>query len=119
MKKVHRLRKNKEFQQVFRLGKSVANRYFVLYFVTNKGDHVHRFGISVSKKLGGAVVRNRVKRLIREGLRQIEPRIPDHIDFVIIARKPVVDLSFDKVVSHLIHVFKRAQVFNSNREAKR
>lgn len=110
MKTDHRLKKNKEFQAVFREKKSKANRQFVVYQLDRKEQPHFRFGLSVSKRVGNAVVRNRIKRRIRETVRELEPRLCKSKDYVIIARKPTADMDFHEIKSSLIHVFKRAGV---------
>lgn len=64
MKKINRIRKNEEFQTIISKKQSIANASFVLYFAPREEDHA-RVGLSVSKKLGDAVTRNRIKRQIR------------------------------------------------------
>ena len=66
MKKRERIKKNKEFSYVFERGRSVANRQFVLYVCPKEGQTHFRLGLSVNKRIGNAVTRNRVKRYIRE-----------------------------------------------------
>jgi len=68
------MRKNREFAWVFRKGKGVGGKYFTLVYLRAR-DQVH-IGFSVSKKVGGAVVRNRVKRRLRECVRQEVERVP-------------------------------------------
>ena len=65
MEKAYRIKKNTDFQTIYKRGKSVANRQFVVYTYNSNKNHF-RLGISVSKKLGNAVTRNRIKRAIRE-----------------------------------------------------
>ncbi|MDN8848033.1 ribonuclease P protein component, partial [Staphylococcus aureus] len=61
MEKAYRIKKNSDFQFIYKKGKSVANKQFVVYTIVNKELEHFRLGISVSKKLGNAVVRNRIK----------------------------------------------------------
>ena len=70
MKYSESLKKNRDFQQVYKRGTSKANRYLVMYVLENHDRHMeNRLGISVSKKVGNSVVRHRVTRLIRESYR--------------------------------------------------
>jgi ribonuclease P protein component len=105
-----RLKKNKEFQFVFRSGTSKANRQFVIYFREQPDPSQFRFGISVSKKVGNAVTRNRIKRCVREVIRQVEGDLTEGKDYVIIARKPTANMNFHQIKASLVHVLKRAGV---------
>ena len=77
--KGRRLSRSSEFQRVYRQGRSKANRYLVLYSFARgeAADEASRFGVSVGRKVGNAVVRNRVKRTIREALDELEPKLAD------------------------------------------
>jgi ribonuclease P protein component len=89
-----RLSRSTEFQRVYRQGRSKANRYLVLYSFArgDAADEDSRFGVSVGRKIGNAVVRNRVKRTIREALDQLEPKLADGLDYVVLARPDIVEL---------------------------
>lgn len=89
-----RLSRSSEFQRVYRQGRSKANRFLVLYsFSRGEADESHsRFGVSVSRKVGNAVTRNRVKRTILEALDQLENRLSEGLDYVVLARTDVVEL---------------------------
>lgn len=103
MKKLHRLKDNRDFRRVFEEGKSFANRYLVLYHAPNQLGF-YRVGFSVSKKVGNAVVRNRVKRYLREAVRHQEIKQHLPVDFVIIARPSAADLDFDGIRNNLVHL---------------
>jgi ribonuclease P protein component len=83
----HRLSRSRDFDAVYRHGRSVSTRFLVLYWFarTEDGDE-SRLGIAVPKQLGGSVVRNRIKRQLRESWRSMLDRVPSGNDYVLIAR---------------------------------
>lgn len=108
----YRLRESEDFQKVFQKGKSVANRQFVVYLLPKEGEGQLRIGISVSKKIGKAVVRNRVKRLIREAVRHMLPQLTWTGDLIIIARTPLAEMEYHELQSSLMHCFKKAKLLS-------
>jgi ribonuclease P protein component len=88
-----RLSRSAEFERVYRQGRSTGNRYLVLYAFANPSAQGPRLGLSVSRKVGGAVERNRVKRLLREGFSRFEPELDPGQDVVVVARPTVLDLA--------------------------
>ena len=89
-----RLSRSGDFDRVFRDGRSHANRYVVLYSfprADEAGEDV-RLGISVGRKIGGAVERNRVKRVLREAFWALTDRLPAATDFVLVARPDLKSL---------------------------
>jgi ribonuclease P protein component len=84
----HRLSRSRDFDAVYRQGKSVSTRSLVLYWFERHDDHdaAPRVGIAVPRKVGGAVVRNRVKRQLREAWRAQVERIGSGRDYVLVAR---------------------------------
>jgi len=109
LKKSYRVKKEKDFKALFDAGHSVANRKFVVYMLEKEQKHF-RVGISVSKKLGNAVVRNRIKRKIRHVLMQHQKHLVQ-ADFVVIARKGVEELDYHQVEQNLLHVLKIAKLY--------
>ena len=99
------LKKNHQFQFVYKYGKSYANRYLVMY-VKENGLNKNRIGISVSKKVGNSVIRHRVTRLIRESYRLHESVFNSGLDIVVVARSAAAQADFEKIESALLHLAK-------------
>lgn len=90
-----RLSRSSDFKRVYRQGSSIASRSLVLYYFkrsSDTDDEGPRIGLSVSKRLGGAVVRNRIKRLLREAFRACDARLAREYDYVVIARPQLLEL---------------------------
>ena len=83
------LKKNSDFRRVYNHRRSEANRLLVLYIRENDCGK-SRLGISVSRKVGKAVVRNRIKRVIKEQSRQLEAEIASGFDLVVVVRRQAV-----------------------------
>ncbi len=97
------LKKNREFQQVYRQGKSYANKYLVMYVLKNDTNN-NRIGISVSKKVGNSVIRHHLTRLIREAYRLHEGMFNSGLDIVVVARVNAKSISYAQVESALLHL---------------
>ncbi len=116
MKKTFRIKKDAEFQEVFKKGKSVANRQFVVYSLKKSEQANYRIGLSVSKKVGNAVVRNRIKRYLRQTFLELTGQLPNDVELIVIARNPAATMSFAEVKSSMVHVLKLAKVLPKKAE---
>jgi ribonuclease P protein component len=89
-----RLSRSAEFERVYRQGRSKGNRFLVLYAFPREGDSDGpRLGLSVSRRVGGAVERNRVKRVLREAFWAEAERLPTSSDYVVVARPEALALT--------------------------
>ena len=125
-----RLSRSEDFTRVYRTGRSVANRYLVLYYFERSGagrDAVDtasgpRVGFSVSKRLGSAVDRNRIKRVLREAFRVHGESLGGDMDLVLIARTPVVELleagGSKAVEEKLVEVLRKASLVSPGEERR-
>ena len=99
------LKKNYQFQAVYKTGKSYANKLFIMYIKEN-GLGINRLGISVSKKVGNSVVRHRVTRLVRESYRLHENVFNRGLDIVVVARPGAAAVGYFEIESALLHLGK-------------
>jgi len=117
MKFSESLKKNKDFQYVYKNGKSLANKYLVMYVVQNDLDK-NRLGISVSKKVGNSVVRHRLTRLIRESYRISEEFFKCGFDMVVIVRVSAKENTYQEMESALIHLGKLHNLYKCKKQRK-
>ena len=109
MRRKYRLRANADFQQIRRTGRTLIHPILVISVLPNGLDH-SRFGFSIGRRIGKAVVRNRIKRRMRESVRlRIEKgEIAVGWDVVLVARHPVRDASFHQVDETIGLMLRRA-----------
>lgn len=112
MKYSESLKKNRDFQLVYRNGTSFANRYLVMYVWKNQLN-INRIGISVSKKVGNSVVRHHLTRLIRESYRLNEEKFSCGYDLVVIVRMNGKNQGFHSIESALLHLGKIHKILRS------
>lgn len=105
--KSDRMGSNRNFQKVYQEGTSVAGRYLVLYW-RKKEESKTRIGFAAGKKLGPAVVRNRLKRVMREAWRLYPIEMPPGYDFILVARRPLIGKKLSEAQVGLKEVFRKA-----------
>ena len=93
LRPIERIRNKKDFSEIYKKGRRLKGRYFVLVFVPNELNY-SRLGVVVSKKVGQATVRNRVKRRFRELFRRNKALLPGNFDLVFVARPEIVQLDW-------------------------
>ena len=99
------LKKNHDFQNVYKNGKSYANKYLVMYVLENNTNR-NRLGISASKKVGNSVVRHRFARLVRESYRLHENIFNSGLEIVVVARKSASSVGYAEIEGALLHLLK-------------
>ncbi|MEY4480202.1 MAG: hypothetical protein RLZZ267_880 [Bacillota bacterium] len=119
MHKHLRLKRRNDYQTVYRVKNTAANMQFVVFFRKNRQTEQFRLGISVSKKNGNAVIRNRLRRYIKEIIRLHKEEILTNLDFIVVTRKGVEALDYHQLESSLIHVLKRAKIIATPQKSDR
>ena len=109
MDKKYRLRSNIEFKKIYKDGKNYWNRNFILYVRRNKLKET-RVGFTISKKIGNAVTRNKIRRRMKEAYRLNFNSINSGYDLIFIPKKHIVDISYDDIEDSMIHIMKIAGV---------
>ena len=110
------LKGDKTFQRVFKQGSQFGNRHFYFYYIANQENKNH-LGIIVSKKVSKkAVVRNRVRRRIREAFRLSQPELKQGYNMIIIAKNRCADASYAELAKSLSHLFYKTHLENKKRK---
>jgi ribonuclease P protein component len=115
MDKRNRLRKNEDFKKVYKYGKNYYNRNLIMYIMKNELEDT-RIGFTVSKKIGNSVVRNRVKRRIKEIVRKNLKSIKEGYDIILIPKKNVSEINHKELENAIFHIFKLANVLKNQGE---
>ena len=115
MDRFNSLKKNADFQSVYRTGRSHANPYLVMYVRKRDGEGENRVGISVSKKVGNSVVRHRMVRLVRESFRLHENVLKTGLDIVVVVRPAAKNENFKGIEGAFLHLCGLHNIFSENR----
>lgn len=107
MAEIERLKKNTDFKNVYKKGRSIADKYMVICFFRNNMN-ITRVGYTASKKVGKSVIRNRARRLMKESFRNNSENVKVGYDIVFIARARIKDSEYNEVEKSLKRVIKKA-----------
>lgn len=115
--KILKLKENRDFRRVYNKGTSYVSPYFVIYINKNRRKDV-RLGITVGKKIGNAVKRNRAKRVITAAFSNFHPQIAKGYDFVIVARTRILDVKSTTVALSLSKLLQPLGVLEAENNEK-
>lgn len=107
MNSMEKIKENRDFRRIYAKGKSVVCPYIVIYYMKNRYNK-NRFGITAGKKIGGAVSRNRAKRVITAAFRECLPEISLGYDFIIVARTRILSVKSTVVAGAMKKLLKTA-----------
>lgn len=111
LKKEYRLKKKYQFNYVYRAGKSVHGKFLVLVYSPSKNKNV-KIGISVSKKVGNSVQRNRARRLLREAISSSLEKLNPNFNIIIVGKQSILDQKAESVTSDLQQVLERTDLLS-------
>lgn len=117
MKKQYRVKKSQEIEKILNTGRYAYDTYFTVYKINNPETINFRYAISVGKKLGNAVLRNRIKRQIRAIIDSFDIDLNINIDVFIIAKKKVVEIDFLTMENSLKNLFKKQKLIKGEKNA--
>lgn len=106
MNKITSLKRNNDFRRLYSRGKSFAGGYTVVYLSKNRLG-VNRLGLTVSKSIGKAVTRNRLKRLMRESMRLMEDSLPKGYDIIVVARNRAVGKKQPQIMKDIEYAMRK------------
>lgn len=109
MAKIEVIKSNEEFQKVFEKGHSIYGRYLVVYFL-HTDLNIIRVGFCVGKKLGNAVIRNRVKRLLREAAKTVFTPDMGGWDILLVAKKSTCQISLSNIIMEIKNIIDKARL---------
>lgn len=107
MKKKEIIKKNYEFSKIINKRQIIKNKYFTVFYQENKENN--KYGISIPKKIGNAVIRNKIKRQIKNIIDINKLIIPNSYDYVIIIKESVLEIHYQELQSQLINLLKKVK----------
>lgn len=114
MNRRYSLKRSRDFQYVYRKGKSYGSHLMVLLVAPSR-EALPRVGFSVSKKVGNSVVRNRVKRRMKESFRVRLPKVKPHVALVFVARPDAAQAEYKEIAKTMQYLMKKAGLWDKER----
>ena len=112
MKKINIIKKSEDFEKIIKNNKSIKSKYFYLY-INKRENSVYIFGLSVGKKIGNAVRRNKVKSQIKEIIHENDYQ--NNFDCIIIVRREINEIEFSKMKEELNKIFKNLNILKEKK----
>lgn len=113
MKKINILKKNEEFTRIIKSTKAYKNKYYIIYLEWTNND-IYNFGLSVGKKIGNAVNRNKYKRRLKNIIDEKDYK--KNFNCIIILKKEVLDITFDEMRKSLFELFEKINILEENNQ---
>lgn len=104
MKKIEIIKSSREYTEIINLNKSKKSKYFSIYY--RKNNENNRYGITVPKKTGTAVIRNKIKRRIKNIIDNNKKSVQSSYDYVIIVKKGILELTYQEIEKELLKLIR-------------
>ena len=111
LKRINRLKKRYQFNYVYKSGEQFSGEHMVLYVASSKTKNI-KVGLAVTKKVGHAVVRNKVRRRLREIIKKQVPILKQNNNIIVVARDNITEASFEKLSNEFLKLLKKANLIN-------
>lgn len=111
LKRINRLKKRYQFNYVYKSGEHFSGEHMVLYLVSSKTKSI-KVGLAVTKKVGKAVVRNRIRRQLREIIKKQVPSLKQNYNIIVVARDNITSASFETLTNEFSKLIKKANLIN-------
>ncbi|MBE6136810.1 MAG: ribonuclease P protein component [Erysipelotrichaceae bacterium] len=115
MNKQYRVKKSNEIEKILKEKKFSSNSYFSVYKRNNPETSHFRYAISVGKKLGNAVIRNKLKRQIRAVINELNIDLNRNTDVFIIAKVKILDISYQEMLKQLEYLFNKQKLIKGEK----
>lgn len=113
LKRINRLRKRYQFQYIYRSGKFVSEKAVTLHYASSKNKDI-KVGFAVTKKIGHAILRNKIRRRLREIVRKYLPNLKQNYNIIIVAKEQIVQTQFNDLELQIVNLLKRADLFKND-----
>jgi len=113
LKKINRLRKRYQYQYIYKSGTYISSKAVALHYTTSKTKNI-KVGFAVTKKIGHAVVRNKIRRRLREILRKCLPNLKQNYNIIIVAKEQILDTDFNMLENQIVNLLKKANLIEND-----
>jgi len=114
LKRINRLKKRYQFNYVYKAGEHFSSENCVLYTASSKTKNI-KVGFAVTKKIGHAIVRNKIRRRLREILKKQLPNLKQNYNIIVVAKESIVDAPFDQLTIEIEKLLKKAALFEDEK----
>ena len=113
LKRINRLKKRYQYQYIYKSGNYVSDKSVSLHYTTAKSNHI-KVGFAVTKKIGGAIKRNLIRRRLREIIRNHLPNLKQNYNIILVAKEQIASVDFENLSRQIVNLLKKADLFKND-----